>query len=214
ERVGGPCGEDSLEGGGARGRGVRAYAVLAVLRGSEWRGGGSRRRRLGRQLLEAGERLGVAVGVEELPAPHETVDAEDIERDEAPLEAAAAGAVRTEVRPAHEERVGSEAENIVEVKDEVVRDLEQGVDPASDRLGSAEGRKAERPVVDVLTVRRDDRVDGVRVWAPQDRDRARRRRGAGARGAVGEEAGVALVQPDESVGQPVGGEPVRPSAPA
>src|SRR5207249_9390443 len=195
ERVGGPCGEDSLEAGGARGRGVRAYAVLAVLRGSEWRGGGSRRRRLGRQLLEAGERLGVAVGVEELPAPHETVDAEDIERDEAPLEAAAAGAVRTEVRPAHEERVGSDAEDGVEAKDEVVRDLEQGVDPTSDRLGSAEGREAERPVVDVIAVRGDDRVEGVGIQSPEGhrRDRARRRRSAGARRTVGEDLSVALV---------------------
>src|SRR5439155_13511249 len=100
ERVGVPCGEDSLEAGGGRGHGVRAYAVLALLRGSEWRGRGSRRSRLGRQLVEAGERLGVAVGFEHLPAPHEAIEAEDMERNGAPLEAAAAGAVRTEVRAA------------------------------------------------------------------------------------------------------------------
>src|SRR5207244_1986759 len=79
---------------------------------------------------------------------------------------------------------------------------------------SAEGRKAERPVVDVLTVRRDDRVDGVRVWAPQYRDRARRRRGAGAFRAVGEELGVALVQPGDGVAKPLGREYLDPPATA
>ena len=44
------------------------------------------------------------------------------------------------------------------------------------------------------------------------RDRARRRRGARALGAVGEELGVALVQAGDGVAQPVGGEDLGPPA--
>ena len=46
------------------------------------------------------------------------------------------------------------------------------------------------------------------------RDRARRRRGAGARRALGEELGVALVQAGDGVAQPVGGEDLGPPAPS
>ena len=46
------------------------------------------RRRLdfGRQLVEAGERLGVAIGIEQLDARHEAIGSEDPEQEEWPLE--------------------------------------------------------------------------------------------------------------------------------
>ena len=71
------------------------------------------RRRLGRQLVEAGERLGVAVDVELLEARQEAIASEDPEQEELPLEGAAAGAVGAEERPPHEERIGLQAEDVV-----------------------------------------------------------------------------------------------------
>ena len=59
ERVGVAGGDRGVDAGRVRGRGVRSHAALAP-GGSGRRG----RRRLGRQLVEARERLGVALGVE------------------------------------------------------------------------------------------------------------------------------------------------------
>ena len=65
DRVDVSRGDRGVDAGGVRGRGVRSHAALAAARrrcGRE-----SRRRRLGRELVEAGERLGVAIGVEDAP---------------------------------------------------------------------------------------------------------------------------------------------------
>src|SRR5947208_11750736 len=50
----------------------------------------SRFRRLGCQLVEAGERLVLTIGVEELDARHEAIGSEDPEEEERPLEDAPA----------------------------------------------------------------------------------------------------------------------------
>ncbi len=59
-------------------------------------------------------------------ARQKTIDSEDPERRELPLEGAAAGAVGAEVRPADEQRVGAQAEDVVVADGDVVGDLEQG----------------------------------------------------------------------------------------
>jgi hypothetical protein len=60
-------------------------------------------------------------------------------------------------------------------------------------------------VVGELDVRRERRGIAIGVRGPeQRRERARRRRGTVARGAVGEELGIPLVQPGERSTQPVG----------
>src|SRR5262249_22075516 len=78
--------------GVVRGRGVRLQPAVGPRCGLRCDG-----RRSGRQLLEAGERLGVALGVELLRASHEAIDSEDPEVAKASLERATAGAVRAEV---------------------------------------------------------------------------------------------------------------------
>src|SRR5207249_12332357 len=61
-------------------------------------------RRLGRQLVEAGECLVLAIGVEELDARHEAIGAEDIDRQEHPLIGTAAGRVGAGAGPAERQR--------------------------------------------------------------------------------------------------------------
>ncbi|MGH7339952.1 MAG: hypothetical protein ACREKH_05615, partial [Candidatus Rokuibacteriota bacterium] len=68
-------------------------------------------------------------------------------------------------------------------------------------------------------------VDGLDVWCERQLhvahgkhlprepgDRARRRRAPGARGTFGKQLGKALVQPDQGVAQPIGGEDLEPPA--
>ena len=213
ERVGVPCGDDGIQAGSGRGRGVRSYPSLAFLHGSGWRGREPTGRWLGRQLVEAGERLGLAIGVEPLPACQEAVGSEDPEQEEVPLEGASTDADGARGRPAHEERVGSQAEDVVDARGKVFRDLEQGAESAQECLGSAGGPKPEEPVVDELDGGREDRGPAIEVmWSQHHRDRARRRRGAGACGPVGEEVGVALVQAGDGGAEPVGGEDLGPPA--
>ncbi len=213
ERVGVAGGERGVEARRVRGRGVRSHPARALRARPRRRGcdraGGSRR-----QLVEAGERLGVAVGIELLAARHEAIGSEDPEHEEGPLEGAAAGAVGAEVRPAHEERVGSQAEDVVDAGGAVVGELEQGAERAAGplRLRARTG-EPDGAVVDELDVGRERRAVAIEVERSQQRrDRARRRRGAVALGAVGEELGVALVQPGDGVAQPVGGEDLGPPA--
>src|SRR5262249_45763962 len=83
------------------------------------------------------------------------------------------------------------------------------------RFGSARGLKPDRPVVDVVHEWGERRSAAIEV----DRSRIhcygpRRRRGAGAFRAIGEERGVALVEPDDGVAQVVAGEEFAPPASA
>ncbi len=77
----------------------------------------------------------------------------------------------------------------------------------------ARGPGPQDPVVDDLDGRCGHRGEAIGVERPPDRrDRARRRRRAGARGTVGEELGVALVQADDGVAQAIGREQLGPPA--
>ena len=101
-----------------------------------------------------------------------------------------------EMRPAHEERVGPQAEDVVDAHGERRRRARAG-SGVPRRTASAPRADPipEGPVVDELDGGRERRGVAIGVERSHDRrDRARRRRGAGARGAVGEELGVALVQ--------------------
>ncbi len=186
----------------------------ALLRGSGWRGCGSRRRRLGRQLVEAGERLASRSASNNSMRVMRPSVSEDPEQEERPLVGAAAGAVGAGVRPAHEERVGLQAEDVVDAHGDVVGELEQGAEVLQQRFRPARGPGPQRsggrrPRWRARARWRSDRGRAV----PHGRDRARRRRGAGALGAVGEELGVALVQAGDGVAEPVGGEDLGPPAP-
>src|SRR5262249_17623105 len=70
-------------------------------------------------------------------------------------------------------------------------------------------------MVDHLDIGPDRRGPAIEIgWPEERRHRARRRRGAAARGAVGEQLGVALVQPGDGIAQAVGGEDLAPRAPS
>ena len=84
KRVGVPRDDCSVQPSRVRGGGVRSHASLLDTSG--------RRRWLGRQLVEAGERPGLALGLELLPARQEAVGSEDPEHEGVPLEGAAADA--------------------------------------------------------------------------------------------------------------------------
>src|SRR5438876_6995688 len=130
-------GKGGLEAGGARGRGVRSHAAFAFLDDPGCRGGRARLRRR-RQLVEAGERLVLALAVELLPARDEAVGSEDPQLAKVSFERAAAGAVRAGVRPPYEERVGSQGEDVVDAdaRGEVVREVEQRADTPQHRFDS------------------------------------------------------------------------------
>src|SRR5436309_1019274 len=105
ERVRVACGDRGLQARGIGGRGVRSHPPLALRCGSGWNGRESRLCWLGRELVEAGERLIVVVGIEQLVAGYEAVASKNEEHEELPLEGTAASACRAEVRPARQQRV-------------------------------------------------------------------------------------------------------------
>src|SRR5262249_35990182 len=76
KRVGLSCGDGRIEVGGVRGRGVRSHPAQRLRYRLRWR----HQRTFGRQLVEAGERLGLAVEVEVLATGQEAIAAEDHER--------------------------------------------------------------------------------------------------------------------------------------
>ena len=98
----------------------------------------------GRELVEARERLVVAVEVELLHVREAAVGPEGPEHEEAPLEGAAAGALGAEVRPADEERVRTKAEDVVDAGGDLVGGVEQRADPAPERSAP---RATPRPTV-------------------------------------------------------------------
>ena len=113
------------------------------------------------------------------------------------------------MRPPYEERVGSEGENVVDGRGEVVREVEQRADTPPHCFGSVHGPQPDGPVVDELDAGRERPAVGR---SRQRQDRARRRRGAGALRAAGEDVGVAFVQAGDGVAQPVDGEDLTPPA--
>ena len=134
-------------------------------------------------------------------------------RSRLPLEGAAAGTVRAVARPTQEVCVGSQIEHIVDAVGDVVGNLIDGAQHAQHSIGSAHGFEAHGPVIGEFDGRPDrPGVASKVVRAHVRRDRARRRRGAGAFGSVGEELGVALVESGDGVAQLVGGEVLGPPA--
>src|SRR5262245_65214472 len=81
-----------LDAGSVRGRGIRRHAAYGLLRRSGWRSE-SRGRRFGGQLVEAGERLGGAAGVEDLDPRQETVGADGTQSEARRFVDPAAGAI-------------------------------------------------------------------------------------------------------------------------
>src|SRR5215470_17663058 len=75
---------------------------------------------------------------------------------------------------------------------------------------------AQYPMVDVLDVgcERARQAIGIEPSLQELCRGARRRRGAGAFGAVGEDLGVALIEPGDGVTQPIGGEDLAPPLPS
>src|SRR5262249_40159610 len=103
QRVAVPGLDRGVHAGGPRGRGVRSHA--AADRGS--------------QLIETGERLDLALGVEVLEAGQKAIASEDPERNERPLERAAAYQVGTAQRAPPEQRIRLHAEDVILVHNEV-----------------------------------------------------------------------------------------------
>ena len=151
-----------------------------------------------------------------LEARQEAVGSEDPEPEEMPLVAAAAGALDAEVRPAQEHGVGPDADDVVDAVGDALGNLEQASEPPPHGFDSGQRPDTLRPMVEVLDGGGVRPGVGIGVERPQHRrDRARGRRGAGALGALGEQLGVALVQPHDGVGEAVGGEELAPTeAPA
>src|SRR5439155_20277402 len=121
--VGGSGGGAGVDARGVLGRGVRSPPALALLDSSGWWSRHSCHRRLGRQLVKAGERLVLAVGVEVFDARQQAIGSEDPEREELPLIGATAGAGGAKVSPAHEERISLQAEDFVVARGDGVGDL-------------------------------------------------------------------------------------------
>ena len=167
---------------GVLGRGVRSHAARRSLRTS-------------RQLVEARERLGVAVDVELLPAREQPVGSERPEHEQRPLEGAPAAADRAGVRPAHEQRVGTQVEDVFDVALRVVDELAKRTRGPRRTLRLHAGTRSPRcggprPRCPARTPRPSDRCRWVppaaspRPSAPSPRrGRARGRRGGARRSA-------------------------------
>src|SRR5689334_20685003 len=84
EYVGIAGGEGGVDTSRVRGRGVQSDPALPLLHSSEWNGRESRGRRLIRQLVEAGERLVLAI--EPFDARREAIDSEGPEHEVVSLE--------------------------------------------------------------------------------------------------------------------------------
>src|SRR5262249_19104957 len=142
-------------------------------------------------VVETRERLGVAVGVELLHARKKAVDSKDAESEKLVLEGAATGTCRSRRGPARQDRVVPQSEHVVGACSDGVGRLEQGAQAAQHLLYSARRWKPDHSVVPELDIGRERRGIAIEVKRSHHRrDRARRRRGALARGAVGEDLGV------------------------
>jgi hypothetical protein len=122
--------------------------------------------------------------------------------------------VRAEVRHAEEERARAQVEDLVGPVGHIVGGLEERAERVAACLDSMHGPDPDGgPMVEQLhggCHRRNDTIDVE--WSHVRRDRARGRRGTGVRGTFGEKPGVTLVQPDDGVAQPGGGEGLVPPA--
>src|SRR5215468_7748317 len=119
-------------------------------------------------------------------------------------------------RPAHEGHLGSQAKDVIEPGDDVVGDVEERVQPVEVGCGAARRPDSDdAAMVDELEGR--GHRGGVAIEVKRSghrRDRARRRGGAGARRAVGEYLGIALIEPGDGIAQPIAGEDLAPPLPS
>src|SRR5262245_14678517 len=125
DRVEVPGSDRALDAGSVRGRRVRRHAAYGFLRRSGWRSA-SRRRRCGGQLVEAGERLGGAAGVEDLDPRQETVGAVGKQIEGRIFVDPAAGAIPAAIGLGEEERVRPRGEDIVVAEGDVMAEIEVG----------------------------------------------------------------------------------------
>ncbi len=212
ERVDVSGSDRGVEAGRVRGRGVRSHAARALL--GARRHGGDRARWLGRQLVEAGERLGVAVGVEQLacasarPSAPKTTSTRNCLSKAPPLARSVPKFVqRTRNASGRRPRMSSTRSG------DVVGDARAASGASAGTLRSARGPEPDGPVVDELDGGRERRRPAIERPAVPASPRPsapspRRGRAPGRR----EELGVALVQPGDGVAQPVGGEDLAPPA--
>jgi len=217
ERVGVAFGDRGVETGGVRGRSIRLHAAPDGALNHpapcfDRRVEGCLSRFAG-QLVEAGDRFDDAVDIERFHMRHQAIGFEDPQAEEVPLERATAGAVGSDVGPAHQERIGSQRQNVVDAPRTVAREVEQRAVQTQEARWTARGPEAEGSVVDAIDIRREYRGHAIDIARPEHRrHRSRRCRRACALGAVGGEVGVALVQSGDGVAQPVLGEDLRPPA--
>src|SRR5262249_47190032 len=140
------------------------------------------------------------------------VGSEDPEPDKHPLVAATTGAAGAGMCPSREQRVRPETDNVVVTEDDVVGDLQNGAQLLPVRFGATCEPGPEDPVIDALDVGCPRRRLTIEIeWADGRRDRSRHRGGAGTRGAVWQEVGIAVVEPDDGIAHAVGGERLPPS---
>src|SRR5262249_8669485 len=93
------------------GRGIRSHPTHGLLRRSGWRCDWPS---CGRQLVEASERVGGAVGIKPFDAGRAAVGSEDAQREALGLVRPAAGAVGAAKDRGYEERVKLQGEDIVD----------------------------------------------------------------------------------------------------
>src|SRR5207253_3581044 len=108
-------------------------------RGADARGSRRGRRYLGAardERVEAGERRVITVGVELFVARQEAIRSVHPEHEETSLVRTASDTQRAGVGPADEERVGSEAENVVDTEGQVLGNLEERAVPFPEGFGS------------------------------------------------------------------------------
>ncbi|HJQ85103.1 MAG TPA: hypothetical protein VKA21_13550, partial [Candidatus Binatia bacterium] len=173
------------------------------------------RRRLPRQLVEAGESRVDVVGVEPFGARAETVGAEGAQLDLRLLERTAARPICAGNGRTVEDDVRIETEDVVDADRDVDGQVEECPKPPVEFASSACGFESEPPVVDELDVIAVRRLTmGIRVERDDRSQRPRGLGGAGASGSRGKELRVALVQPHDGIGQPVRGEGLDPPAPS
>src|SRR5262249_21722888 len=139
-------GSDRVLGAGSvRGRGVRTDAAVAPPCRSGCDG-----RRLGREFVEAGERLRGAARVEDLDPRQETVGAEGKQIEVRIFVDPAAGAIPAAIGPGEEERVRPRGEHIAVAEGDVMAEIEMGAPVPQQLFRSARGPGPQRPVVDDL----------------------------------------------------------------
>src|SRR5262249_1809278 len=146
-------------------------------------------------LVEARERLGFAVDVEYIGAGDGTIGSKDQELEGRYLPGPPPAAAGAEEREAAGDGARPGAGGAAEANGDIDK-LEPGAPVLQVLVRSAPGPASQDPTVDDLDGRCQRLGEAIELdRAGHRRDRARRRRGTVACGPVGQQLGVALVQP-------------------